>query len=58
MFSSSLNIDPNHSFDYSSSELSGRYNGEKQSNGMIESPYLFITEGESLAQNIMNYETK
>lgn len=54
--STSLSTNPINNFDYSSSELSGRYGGYYSNNkDVISSHKLFISEGETLAHNLMNY---
>ncbi len=42
-------------FDYSFSELYNMYDGYMDEAGLATSPYLFITQGENLAHNLMNY---
>ena len=51
--SSSLSLDNNYSFDYSSAILSILY-GNGNNDGEIRSKYLFIPEGEKTAHNLMN----
>ena len=51
--SNSLNIN-DFSFDYTSSELANRYNSYMFDNE-IRSNYLFITQGDKMAHNLMNY---
>ena len=51
--SSSLSIDANYNFDYSTAILSGLFGGEKIGEE-VRSKYLFIPEGDIVAHNLMN----
>lgn len=53
--SNSTNTEYSNSFDYAASELTSRYKADVGPDNLITSPYLFISKGDTMAHNIMNY---
>ena len=53
--SNSTNTEYSNSFDYAAIELASRYKADVEPDNLITSPYLFISEGDTMAHNIMNY---
>ena len=53
--SNSTNTEYSNSFDYAAIELASRYKADVEPDSLITSPYLFISKGDTMAHNIMNY---